>query len=205
MMLPALAVAADAFVRRWRWCFPFAIALFLVGIPANLHAAINAQRPLNVRDRATRQTMESLPVLPLADDVPRTVQPEPTTAGAVTLGWLRDAVAQNRLHATVPASPRVQASDAFRLSFDRPRGAVPRAGCVHSATPLVLDLRTGDRIGLFDNGVFIAPVGNPLVGPPLLFTDSGDAPIVVLREVGPVRLTPALRGEFRVCGARMNP
>ena len=57
MMLPTLAVAADAFTRRWRWCFPVAIALFLVGIPANLHAATDAARHAQRarrRDRATR-------------------------------------------------------------------------------------------------------------------------------------------------------
>ena len=35
MTLPALAVAADALATRWRWFLPIAIAMFLVGIPAN--------------------------------------------------------------------------------------------------------------------------------------------------------------------------
>jgi hypothetical protein len=37
-VLPALAVAAGAFVRRWRYLLPFAAALFLVGIPGNVVA-----------------------------------------------------------------------------------------------------------------------------------------------------------------------
>jgi hypothetical protein len=204
MMLPALAVAADAFARRWRWCFPLAIAFFLVGIPANLDAAIDARGMLNARDRATRETIESLPALPLARLVPRSVQPEPTTAGAVTIGWLLDAVAQHRLDAVPPASARVRASDEFRLSFDRPAGIVPIAACRRSGGPLVLELRRGDRLGVLDNGVYATPADGALVGQPLLLVDSADAPVVVVRDVGRVRFTPVLPGEFRICGARMS-
>jgi hypothetical protein len=159
---------------------------------------------LNARDRATRETIESVPSLSLARLVPRSVQPEPTTAGAVTIGWLLDAVAQHRLDPVPPASAQVRASDEFRLSFDRPAAGAPHTPCRGSDGPMVLDLHRGDRLGVFDNGVYAAPADGSLVGLRLLLVDSSHAPVVVVRDVGRVRFTPVLPGEFRICGARMS-
>jgi hypothetical protein len=52
--------------------------------------------------------------------------------------------------------------------------------------------------------VYATPAGGTLVGHPLLLVDSADAPVVVVRDVGRVRFTPVLPGEFRICGARMS-
>jgi hypothetical protein len=203
MTLPALAVAADAIARRWRAALPFAIALFVVGIPANLHDATSAQGALNERDRATRETMLSLPTLALAHAVPPSVQPDPATAGPVTIGWLRAAAARHRLPEPPPASAALRASDEFRLSFGRLTGS-DRAttGCAQSDGAVVLDFHRGDRFEVFGNGVWAQPVASPLIGPRLLVTD--DAAIEVLRDTGPVLFVSVLPGGFRVCGASMT-
>jgi hypothetical protein len=200
MTLPALAVAADALARRWRWFLPIAVALFLVGIPANLHAATRAQRALKARDAATRATMLSLASDPLSRTVPRSVRPEPTTAGEVTIGWLLDAAAQHGLPAPGSPSPRLLASDAFRLSFLQTRGLPPTMSCRDARRGLVLDLRKGDRIGISGDGVFLEPSSRVLVGLPLLFKPASDAYVSVLRGPLRVRLRPVTRGGApRVC------
>ena len=202
MSLPALAVAADAVATRWRQCLPLAVAVFLVGIPANLHAATREEPGLRARDSATRRTMLSLPLAPLARRVPRSVHPEPTTATAVTIGWLLDAEAHHQLAHSVPLTAELLASDDFRLSFARPTRPAPTTNCRTSREPLVLDLRAGDEIGVSGNGVYLTPADSNLVDLDMLFPDAADAPIVVLRDVGRVRVLPVLSESFRVCTAR---
>ncbi len=199
MTLTALALAADALARRWRWFLPIAAALFLVGIPANIHAATRARDALRARDAATRATMLSLPHDPMARTVPRRVRPEPTTAAAVTIGWLLDAERHGKLAAAPRLTPDLQSSDQFRLSFVGARGPKPSASCRSTRHAIVVNLRKGDRIGLYDNGVFLEPSPPDLIGPRLLFTPESDQPIGVLRDVGPTRATPAARGSVRIC------
>ena len=153
MLLPALAVAADAIATRWRWCLPLAIAVFLVGIPANLHAATRAQRILKPRDAATRATMQSLPYAGLARRVPRSLRPEPTTAGAVTIGWLLDAAAHDQLRGPGPLTPRLLASNRFRLSFARTSDPDPTVNCRTSTDFMELDLRKGEKVGVSGRAV----------------------------------------------------
>lgn len=199
MTLPALAVAADAVARRWRPCLWFAVAVFLIGIPANLHAATRAQRSVKARDRATRETMLSLPLDPLARRVPRTVRPEPTTATAVTIGWLLDAADRHQLPHLGVMTPRLLTSDNFRLSFARPDGPSPTANCHSLRRPLVLHLHRGDRIGVSENAVNLAPAAPVLIGLRPFYPPDGNAPIVVLRDVGAVRISPLQPGASRIC------
>jgi hypothetical protein len=131
------------------------------------------------------------------------VQPEPTTAGQVTIGWLLAAAAQHKLPAAPAVTDRLRASDEFRLSFERPPGPVPRSSCRTAGGPLVLSLSRGERIGVYDNGVYFTPADSALVGLPLLFTDTA-RPIVVLRDVGPVEIRAVLPGAFRICRATMQ-
>src|SRR4051794_2505161 len=142
MTLPALVLGADAVATRWPRTLPVVCVLFLLGIPANIHAATRAQHDiLRPRDTATRDTMLSLPLEPLARRVPRSVHPEPTTATAVTIGWLLDQAARGRLAAPGRVSRRLHASNAFRLSFDRPDGPAPTTHCRSSRTPYAVNLR----------------------------------------------------------------
>jgi hypothetical protein len=199
MTLPALATAADAFARRWRFAFPIAIALFLIGIPANVHAATREQHALRARDAATRATMLSLPHDPIARTVPRSVHPEPTTASAVTIGWLLDAEQHGKLPHPGRLTPDLEASNQFRLSFVQTKGPVPGTNCRSTWRSVVLDLRKGDRIGLHDDGVFLEPSPPALVGLHMLYTPAADEPITVLRDAGRTRFTPVSGGPVRIC------
>jgi hypothetical protein len=199
MTLPALAVAVDALATRWRQCLPLAIAVFLIGIPANMRAATRAQKVLNARDGATRATMLSIPFDPWARHVPRSVRPEPTTAGAVTVGWLLDAADDRQLPDPGVIAPRLLASDNFRLSFARPNGRPPTTNCHTLRRPLILDLHNGDKIGVSQGSVYLEPTTDALVGPTMFFGPAADTTIVALRNVGRTTIIPQPAGAVRVC------
>jgi len=199
MTLPSVAVAVDALAARWRRCLPLAIAVFVVGIPTNLRAATRAQQVLKTRDSATRATILSIPFDPLARVVPRSVMPEPTTAGAVTVGWLLDAADDHRLPDPGVIAPRLFASDNFRVSFGRLKRLPPTTNCHTLRRPLILDLHNGDTIGVAHGSVYLEPTTFALVGPNMFFGAADDTTIVALRNVGRTTLIPQPAGAALIC------
>jgi hypothetical protein len=200
MSLPALALGADAVATRWPRALPVVCVLFLLGIPANINVATRAQRDiLRPRDAATRDTMLSLPLDPIAPHVPRSVHPEPTTATAITIGWLLDQAGAGRLAKPGPLTPRLRSSNAFRLSFDRPDGPIPTTNCRSIRRPFTLDLHEGDRFSVLDAPIYLEPVPRTLVGVDPLYPAAANAPIVVVRDVGTIRIIPASGDTARVC------
>jgi len=185
MSLPALAVAADAFVRRLWWFLPIGLALFVVGIPGNVRALADEQRDAKPGNDATRQMILTLPHDPLATQLPRDFQPEPRFASQVTIGWLLDAAAQHRL----PAAPHVSAADlaADRLRLSFAPGAIGPGASVacHMLTgPFHATLRTGDELGLH-GPITITPADNlQLLPAPLAFAPSHGQWLTVLRDTG---------------------
>ena len=128
MMLPALAIAIDALARRWRWFLAVGLALLLVGIPHNIHAAQTAQKPLNAIYNRTKRVMLTVAHDPQARTVPRTLRPEPAAAHQVTVGWLLDGAGRHR----IPAPHRLTLFDyiwdRFLISFYQDGSSGPRRG-----------------------------------------------------------------------------
>jgi hypothetical protein len=201
MLLPALAVAAGALVTRWRWLLPAMMALFLIGIPQNLHAAARAQRARIGLDANVRQILESLPRHPLARQVPRSLRPESLDAWRVTIGWLLDGVEQGRIPAPRVISARDLASNNFRLSLYDEHGDPPTTNCRTARRPLVLTLQKGDAIGVSGSPILLAPAADPsLVNPKTEFLPSNARRVVVLRDIGRVLVHPTLSKVWpRIC------
>jgi hypothetical protein len=190
MMLPALTVAADAFVRRWRRLLPIAIALFVAGVPANMVAAIRAQNDLKPFYANTRQMVLSIPRNPLARQVPRSLRPEPIFSPQLTVGWLLDEYAHNRLPAPSITSPLGFVDSTFRLSFAQGRGPAPTTGCHQLVGPLALKLKRGDTLGISANTIQIAPAFYTYLR--LLFYPSDGTRLAVLHAPGYVILSPVV-------------
>ena len=125
MLLPALAVAADALARRWRLFLPVAMALLLVGIPSNLRGVAAAQKPLDSLYSKTRLTILTLPRDSLAAAAPRSLRPEQLTARYVTVGWLLDGVKQHRIPKPPFTIQDVVSSANFRLSLFQTNDPAP--------------------------------------------------------------------------------
>jgi len=188
MTLPALAVAVDAFAHYIRWFLPVGLALFLVGIPGNVHALADAQRLAKPVNDATRQMMLTLPRDPLARHLRRDFQPESRFAAWVTIGWLRDAAAQHRLAAPPRVAPRDLAADRLRLSFDQESASKPNMTCKTRTGSFATAMQTGDVIGLH-GPLTITLQDDPNALPsPLRFEPNQGRWLTVLRNTGTVTI-----------------
>ena len=148
LILPALGVAADAVMKRYRAISVLVIALLVVGIPGNLNVIINyMHRGIVTNQVAYKQMMLSLPYVPAAKDVPSDIKPEQFLAHFVTIGWLRAGAAAGRIPKPSTISPADEAMDTLRLSFRQSPGGFPRGDvCIGVARQHVFDLATGQQL-----------------------------------------------------------
>ena len=164
MTLPALGVAADAIMVRWRsrWLSVAVLAIFVISIPGNLNTIIDyTHRPIVKDQTRYKQMMLSLPRVQTATQVPRWVTPDPYLAHFVTIGWLLDGVKSGRIPRPAKLTPADVAMSDLRLSFLQSYAPLrPHFTCVSVSTPLVFDLTPGQRI------VVLAPSGSLRITPP---------------------------------------
>jgi len=118
LLLPSLAVAADALVRKSRGFIPLVLALFLVGVPGNL-ASINDNFFGAAYFAGYRQMVRSLPRMALAARVPADVRPDLVNGPWITVGWLRDGARSGRIPGTRAPTPNERATNRLRLSLDQ--------------------------------------------------------------------------------------
>ncbi len=202
MTLPALAVAADAFVACWRPLLVVAVAFFVVGIPGNVQDLRDGVDALAKREAPFRQMMLALPRDPLARTAPRALRPENGTAPEVTIGWLLDGVRHGRIPRPAEVTAQTAATVRFRLSFFQSRWRAPAAPCRALVKTVPVVLRVGDVIGVYQEPLAIMPAtGPPLIGPPVLVLPPQGKALVVLRNVGRVLIGPAPFVPPTVCGS----
>jgi hypothetical protein len=197
LVLPALAVAANALIRRWRVLAIPIVVVLLLGVPSNLRAVANYTKGQAADARRYRQTVFALPRLPLAARVPPSLEPLP----GITIGWLRAGAASGRIPAPGTVTPAEAATDELRLSF-RTRTAHPlRArSCRSLAGPVVIRLRRGQRIAIAHGTVrvVLADGTNDQAYPAQY--DAGVVLTVVVPRVT-FRAEPVAH-DTRVCGPR---
>ena len=149
LLLPALAIAADAVMRRWRIISPAVVVLLLLGIPGNLKVIADyMDKQLVVNQGPYRRMMLSLPRIAVAKEVPRNTVPDREGAHSVTIGWLLDGVASGRIPKPGTISPSDETMDTIRLSFRQEFGPLlPTYACANLAnTSLVFHLERGQSI-----------------------------------------------------------
>jgi predicted lipoprotein with Yx(FWY)xxD motif len=132
MMLPAIAVAADAIVRRWRETTPVVVGALVIGIPGNLQVLSNPTGLYSTRlENTYRQDVLSLVDAPVAHAVPRSLQGPnlrgvfpptwPPPQGA-TIGWLLDQQSAGRLPNPGRLSPTQKANATITLALHQSNG-----------------------------------------------------------------------------------
>jgi hypothetical protein len=150
MALPALGIAVDAVMLRWRRLAPVVVVLLLVGVPANINTIVNyMNKPVVQTQRQYRRMMISLPRVAAAKEVPRDTIPEQEFAHFVTIGWLLDSAADAKIPNPKHISPADETMDTIRLSFRQSRAParIFRGwGCGNLGQgSLLFDLHPGER------------------------------------------------------------
>jgi hypothetical protein len=117
LTLPALAVAADAIARRWRFAAPLLIVLFLLGVPSNM-ATIFPREALRT-GLGRPELVLSLGQVPLAQKVPGDVHPIPSVFDEryITVGWLREGVKSGRIPRLAYIAPNMVAEADLRVAL----------------------------------------------------------------------------------------
>jgi hypothetical protein len=131
MLLPALAIAAQAIARRWRFAAPALAVLFLIAVPAN--GTMFGDAPFGKRYFATeRRVLTNITRVPAAKHAPSLLRPisDPYIAPTLDMSFLRNAVRTGRLHpSTAPIPPADRLEYELRLGLDQRVVAPSFAGC----------------------------------------------------------------------------
>jgi hypothetical protein len=157
-MLPALAVAIDALVRRWRLAVAVAVAVLVSVIPQNV-AEFETNGPFRAPYYASRR--ELIAALARSDyvsQVPRGTMPDVGSSN-VTAGWLIDTRKAGDL--PVPENPASVNNPTFRLRYGLSVIDAPPAGtrCEEIREPVDVFLEKGDELG-----VKVGPSSEPKSG-----------------------------------------
>jgi hypothetical protein len=133
LSLPAIAVAADAVIRRWQLVAPVVLALLVIGVPGNLRAFRDTRSKEAAFHRDARNLMLSFPRVPVARELPAWVRPMPgEETNNITLGWLLTGVESGRIPRPPPFSAETRAAIGRQLEIEHYRQSIARA-CRQSA------------------------------------------------------------------------
>jgi len=200
LSIPALAVAADAFTRAWKWLLPLAMAMFLFAIPHNLSSARATARIKQPLFAGTRLAVEIVPRSPTAYDVPRDLHPDILTAEDLTVGWLLGALERGKIPSPGPMTPTNLGKADFRLSFLQESGTPPRARCPLMARPLVIKMDKGDVLYFQDQPLLLQPASHLHMYPGMVFVPEDGNAIRAVRDVPRLKVLPYRRANPpRVC------
>jgi hypothetical protein len=145
LLLPAVAVAADAVMRRWRAAVPVFLLALAASLAGNIRDFSN-ERPYSGEFLANyRNLILAMPRVPLADQVPRGVRPERSLAPYVSLGWLRDGVQSGSIPPPEDMEPNQRATTEARLVLQRLPGHRP-VECETLVGPVDTTLQRGSSI-----------------------------------------------------------
>ena len=165
MLLPTLAVAADALIRfKWQLVIPI-VAVLLVGLPGNIHLMMNPE-PYFANSQATRKTIVAIPTLPNADQLQGSTRWIPLEGGrfaaeGLTYGWIADAAADGKFPKASTLNPTVRATAILRL-FLVPKQVNTPVSCAVAPKTVVLELQHQQMITLQGGPAYVwyAPVGH---------------------------------------------
>jgi hypothetical protein len=140
LVLPAIALACEAILRRHRYAALPLAALLLVGIPGNVRQFSRFRQGQAAIDTSVRDVVLRTPRLPVARALPQSLQPTLFAPG-VTVGWLRDALDEGRLPRP-PRAPRASTSLTLRLALQTAKGPSEQR-CRALANPVTKTLEKG--------------------------------------------------------------
>jgi hypothetical protein len=198
MTLPALALAADALIRRWRWLAIPVVGLLLVGLPGNIRELATCTRLVGTPScspaslppfgnaAVSRQQILAIPHLPLAEQLRGSSTPVPISRlvpEGLTFGWLLGADAAGKLPGPGPLT-EFQTSTFVVRSFVAPAPVTSSPRCAPAPKLAIRVLAKGQTL-TFERGRVVLRYA-PLLGTPSFPVTLPPSTIVAL--VGPLRL-----------------
>jgi hypothetical protein len=125
LALPAIALAAQTIMRRWRQATIVVVVLAAVAVAGNVEQFVTFSRNTQ-RTQRSRIFILDAPRLPLAAAMPRSLE----VANDLTMGWLIDNFRAGRLPSPGPRTPDQMATETLNLVLkvtgDPPRNARTR-------------------------------------------------------------------------------
>jgi hypothetical protein len=165
MLVPALALAADALVRlKWQLAIPI-VAVLLVGLPGNINL-LRTPTVYFANSQATRKTIVALPTFPNADQLRDSSRLLPLEGGrfaaeGLTYRWIVDAAAAGKFPKPSALNPTVRATAILRL-FLVPKIVNTPVQCAPAPATLVKVFDRQDTFTLQGGPAYVwyAPVGH---------------------------------------------
>jgi len=197
LALPALGVATDAVVRRWRWSAPLVAVVLLAGIPANIEAFSNAELFSTAEfQQSQRQFVLAVAASPLLREVPRDVRPDPLVYGPdlVTVGAVIDAVDQGKLQPATDVERAVRDKAEMRLRMSQSGFEAPLAtasDCTTYREPLVFEPARGERFVLDGGATLSLGRDDGKYGTPIAYGSATAGNVITAQFDGMrIRVTP---------------
>jgi hypothetical protein len=200
MALPALAFASNALFRRWRAVGAVLLVLPILGVPGNLQK-FNDFRTTYQQLASVRERILIAPRIPLAGELPPSVQPDGFDAPGLTLGWLIDGVHSGRVPPPQSATPQDVATVTLQLALTRLTD-VRGAPCSAPAAAVERVLQKGQSVTVKAKTVkvvYTPPEGapsRPVVFRPIL----GASSLTLLALAGPLPLRITTAAGIVMCG-----
>ena len=146
--LPAMALAAEAIAKRWRYATPVLAALFIAGIPSNYNWFGHTPPWGPGFFEGQRRVLLALPFVPEADDAPGWIRPEPNgfNGYGLTVDFLRDAADDGLVPRPGEIDPAVRNGVILRLSLAHAQEPWVGTDCTTQSDPLDLQLVEGDHL-----------------------------------------------------------
>jgi hypothetical protein len=201
-LLPAIAVCADAIIRRWRVAAPLVLGLFVVAMIVNIGKF--GDHPLFDDDfqRAQRKLITSMAYSDAAGSVPGYVRPNVW----FTVGWLRSVAAAGDLPEPAHASADVDRRIRDILAVTQIRETVARGReCERvRAKTTTIRPRAGQRYSIafankpavganyfMQNAILVTPIENGRAAAPLTFKSEFGRTFEVEADDLTLRVQPA--------------
>ena len=143
MLLPALAVAAAALIRRWRWFAPIAVVILLIGVPGNYHAltAFGENFPSGYK-----RDFLVLAHSPLASTLkPSTRVAAAGSPGYMNAGWLAAGAKSGRIPEPHDVTPEEAATAAINLALS-PYAVAGKHGACRPVDSDTVMVQKGEQI-----------------------------------------------------------
>ncbi len=148
LILPLIAVTAEAIASRWRAFGPVVVLLFLFAVPFNLNGFDQGRFDEQWMDKQ-QYVLTTAVRMPFANDVPSDVVPASDSGASdrVTIGFLLEAASHGSLTpSTIPLTSAVV--DEFKVRLGVAQRSLPGlpSGCRIYDEPVLLNPRRGDVV-----------------------------------------------------------